>query len=91
LTFRVLLSSVRRGFFDQSCNLLWPGYVDRVTGAGDFDLVAVGALGIAAFEAGVDGSVCSRYQHPGWFAFPRSRGDNCLEVARQHLCDSKLT
>jgi hypothetical protein len=42
----VLLPSVCCGFFDHSCNFLWPGYVDRVTGAGDFDLVAVGAHGI---------------------------------------------
>ena len=48
MTLRVLLSSVRCGFFDQSCNLLWPGYIDRVTGAGDFDLVAVGTRGIPA-------------------------------------------
>ena len=54
MTFRVLLSSVRYGFFDQSCNLLWPGDVDRVAGAGDFDLVAVGARGIPAFEIGVN-------------------------------------
>ncbi len=51
-----------------------------MTGAGDFDLVTVGARGIPALEVGVDGSVCSCYQHPSWFAFPRSRGDNCLEV-----------
>jgi uncharacterized repeat protein (TIGR03803 family) len=45
LTLRVLLPSVRCSLFDQSCNLVWPGYVDRVTGAGDFDLVAVGSCG----------------------------------------------
>jgi hypothetical protein len=28
-----LLPNVRCGFFDQSCNLLWPGDVDRVAGA----------------------------------------------------------
>jgi hypothetical protein len=82
---------VRCGFFDQSCNLLGPGYIDRVTGAGDFDLMAVGALGIPAFEVGVDGSVCSRYQHPGWLAFPRSSGDNCLEVVGElGTCDRAM-
>jgi len=79
-TLRTLLACVRRCFLDQGGNFLRPGYVDRVTGAGDFDLVAVGARGIPPFEVRVDGSVCSRYQHPGWFAFPRSRGDNYLEV-----------
>jgi len=71
---------VRCGIFDQSCNLLWPGYVDRVTGAGDFDLVGVGSCGIPPFEVRVDGSVFCGYQHPAWFAFPRSRGYNCFEV-----------
>ena len=80
LTLRVLLPSVRCGIFDQSCNLLWPGYVDRVTGAGDFDLVGVGSCGIPPFDVRVDGSVFCGYQHPAWFAFPRSRGDNCFEV-----------
>jgi hypothetical protein len=32
---------VRNGLFDQSCDLLWPGYVDRMTGAADFALAAV--------------------------------------------------
>ena len=54
-----------------------------MAGAFNFDRVAHGPLGIPAFEVGVDGSVCSRYQHPGWFAFPRSRGDNCLEVVAE--------
>ena len=31
--------SVRRGFFDQSCNFVRPGDVNRVTGACDCDLV----------------------------------------------------
>ena len=80
LTLRVLLLRVRCGLFDQSCNLLWPGYVDRVTGAGDFDLVAVGSCGIPPFEIGIDGSVRSRYQRPAWFASPRSFGDDCLKI-----------
>jgi hypothetical protein len=46
-----------------------PGYLDRMTGAGDFDLVAVGSRGIPLFEIGIDGSVRSRYQRPAWFAF----------------------
>src|SRR5712671_5837777 len=87
LTFRVLLSSVRCGFFDQSCNLLWPGYVDRVAGAGDFDLVAVGSCGIPPFEIGIDGSVRSRYQRPAWLASPRSCGDDGFEIVSlvEHL------
>ena len=67
-------------FFDQSCNLLRPGDVDRVAGACDFDFVAVGSRGIPAFEVGVDGSVCCRYQHPARFASPRSGGDDGFEI-----------
>src|SRR6266481_5971506 len=80
LTLQVLLSSVRCSFFDQSCNLLRSGDVDRVAGACDFDLVAVGSCGIPPFEVGVDGSVLCRHQHPGRFASPRSSGDNCFEI-----------
>src|SRR6267143_701285 len=75
-----LLRSGRGSLFDQSCNLLRPGDVDRVAGARDFDLVAVGSCGIPAFEVGVNGSVFCRYQHPAGFASPRSRGDDCSEV-----------
>src|SRR6266478_6603681 len=45
-----LLRSVRCSLFDQSCNLLRPGDVDRVAGTRDFDLVAVGSCGIPDFE-----------------------------------------
>jgi hypothetical protein len=83
LTLRVLLPRVRCGLFDQSCNLLRPGYVDRVTGAGDFDLVAVGSCGIPPFEIGIDGSVRSRYQRPAWFASPRSCGDYGFEIVAE--------
>ena len=41
------------GFFDQSCNFLRPRDIDRVTGAEDFDLVAVGSCGIAPFQVGL--------------------------------------
>src|SRR5882757_3545062 len=75
-----LLPGLRCSFFDQSCNVLRPGDVDRVAGAWDFDLVTAGSYGIPAFEVGVDGSVCSRYQHPAWFASPRRRGDDCFEI-----------
>src|SRR5260370_3597034 len=75
-----LLRSVRCSLFDQSCNLLRPGDVDRGAGARDFDLVAVGSCGIPAFEVRVNGSVFCRYQHPAWFASPRSRGDYFSEV-----------
>jgi hypothetical protein len=58
-TLRAFLPSVRCGLLDQSCNLFWPGYVDRVTGAGNFDLVAVGSCGIPPLKIGIDGSVRS--------------------------------
>src|SRR5216684_5998569 len=81
------LPSVGCSFFDQSCNLLRSGDVDRVAGAWDFDLVAVGPCGIPAFEVGADGSVLCRYQHPAWFASPRRRGDDRFEIVScvEHL------
>jgi len=39
-----------------------------VAGARDFDRLTVRSFGIPAFEIGVDGSVCCRYQHPARFA-----------------------
>src|SRR5882724_2497976 len=78
---------MRCSFFDQSCNLLRFGDVDRVTGACDFDLVAVGSCGIPPFEVGVDGSVFCRYQHPARFASPRRCGDDCIEIGG---CDEHL-
>src|SRR6266852_1379354 len=81
------LPSVRCSFFDQGCNLLRSGDVDRVAGAGDFDLVAVGSCGIPPFEIGIDGSVRSRYQRPAWPASPRSCGDDGFEIVSlvEHL------
>src|SRR5207302_325983 len=45
------------------------------------------SFGIPPFEVGVDGSVFCRYQHPAWFASPRSRGDDCFEIVSciEHL------
>src|SRR5882762_6929024 len=74
------LPSVRCTFFDQSCNLLRPRGVDRMAGAWDFYFVAVGSCGIPPFQVRVDGSVCCGYQHPAWFAPPRSRGNDCFEI-----------
>ncbi len=39
----LLLPTVQCSFLDQSRDLLQPGGVNRVTGAGDFALVAVGS------------------------------------------------
>src|SRR6267154_4638389 len=36
--------------------------------------------GVPSFKVRVDGSVFCRYQHPTWFASPRRRGDDCLEI-----------
>src|SRR6266851_1088549 len=49
--------------------------------------MAVGPCGIPAFEVGADGSVFCRYQHPAWFASPRSRGDDRFEIVScvEHL------
>jgi DNA-binding transcriptional LysR family regulator len=54
-----------------------------VAGARNFDFLAVGPHGIPAFEVGVDGSVCSRDQHPAWFASPRGRGDDSFEIVSE--------
>ena len=54
-----------------------------MAGAWDFDLVAVSSSGIPPFEVGVNRSVCSRYQHPAWFASPRSRGDDRFEIVSE--------
>ena len=58
-----------------------------MAGACDFNGVAFGSCGIPPFEFRVDGPVCSRYQHPAWFASPRSRGDDCFEIVSkvEHL------
>jgi hypothetical protein len=47
----------------------------------DFDHVAMSSLGVPPFKVGVDGSVFFRYDHPTWFASPRSRGYDCFEIA----------
>src|SRR2546425_4198404 len=77
------LPNVRCGFFDQRCNLLGPRDVDRVAGARDFDRVALGSCGVPPFEVGIDGSVFRRYQHPAWFASPRSLGDDRLKIVSE--------
>jgi catalase len=77
----VLLPNVRCRFFDQSRDLFRPGDIDRVAGAGDFDLVAVGSCGIPSFELGVNGSVLRRYQHPTRFASPGRHGNDRCEIA----------
>src|SRR6266404_2151788 len=79
----VFLPSVRCSFFDQSCNLLWLGDVDRVARARDFDLVTLGSFGVPPFEVRVDGSVFCRYQHPTRFTSPCGRSDDCFEIVGQ--------
>ena len=59
--FSNLLLSVRCSFFNQGCNLLRPGDINRVTGTLDFDHVALGSFGVPAFEVGIDDSVSCRY------------------------------
>src|ERR1700730_4529689 len=81
------LVNVPCSLFDHSGNLFRPGGVDRVAGTRHFDLVAVGSRGVPAFEVGGDGSVRPRYHHPAWFASPRSRRDDRLEIVSkvEHL------
>jgi hypothetical protein len=49
----------------------------------DFDHVAMSSLGVPSFKVRVDGFIFCRYHHPTWFASPRSRGDDCFEIARR--------
>jgi len=51
-----------------------------VTGDCDFDLMALGAFGVPAFQVGVDGSVASCDEHPARFAAPRGAGDDSFEM-----------
>src|SRR5580658_9271601 len=78
---------MRRSLFDQSRHFFRPGDVNRVTGPGDFDLVAIGTRGIPSFEVGIDYPVCSGYDHPARFASPRRRSDGRLEIVSrvEHL------
>ena len=59
--FSNLLLSVRCSFFNQSCNLLRPGDINRVTGTLNFDHVALGSFGVPAFEVRIDDSVSCCY------------------------------
>src|SRR5271155_4783175 len=70
-----------------SGNFLGMRGIDCVTGACDFDCVAMRSRGVPSFKVRVDGSVFFRDQHPAWFASPRGRGDDGLEVVRavEHL------
>src|SRR5437899_1867165 len=77
---RPSLVNMGRSFFDQSCNLLRPGDVDRMACARDFDFVAFGPRGIPPFEIGIDGSITSSHHHPARFAPPCGRRDDCVEV-----------
>jgi hypothetical protein len=42
--------------------------------------VAIGSGGIPPLQVRVDGSVASGYQHPAWFASPRSLGNDGFEI-----------
>jgi len=57
----VCLLGVRGSFFDQSCDFLRPGDVDRVTRPRDFDLMALRSFGVPPFEVRIDGSIFRRY------------------------------
>src|SRR5580692_3199428 len=76
-----------RSLFDQRRHLFRSGSINRMAGAGDFDLVAPGPRRVPSFEVRIDGPVRTCYEHPGWFASPRGCGDDCLEtVSRvEHL------
>src|SRR5207253_5549602 len=83
----IWLLRVRSRFLDQSCDFLRPGDVNSVTGARDFDLMAIGSLGIPPLQVGIDGSIFRRYQHPTRFASPRRCRDDCFEIVSgvEHL------
>src|SRR5271154_625103 len=50
-------------------------YKDAMTGACDFDRMALGPLGIPTLQVRVDGSIASRHYHPARFGSPGGRGD----------------
>src|SRR5205814_2529799 len=81
------LLSGRCSFFDQSCDFLRMRDVNSVTGARDFDLMALGSLGIPPLQVGIDSSIFRRYQHPTRFASPRRCRDNSFEIVScvEHL------
>src|SRR6266403_4803044 len=76
----VWLLRVRGSLFDQSCNFLRPGDVNSVTGARDFDFMALGSLGIPPLQVGIDGSIFCRDQHPTRFASPGRGRENSFEI-----------
>jgi hypothetical protein len=78
----VSLLRVLSGVLDRRGDLPGMGDVDWVAAACGFDRVAMSSLGVPSFKVRVDGSVFCRYQHPTWFAPPRRRGDDCLDIVR---------
>src|ERR1700738_4691588 len=67
-----LFRGCKRCTLNYICNFLGMRYVDRMARACDFDHVAMSSLGVPPFKVSVDGSVFFRYNHPTWFASPRS-------------------
>jgi hypothetical protein len=62
-----------------------------VTGAGEFDIVAVGSPCILPFEIGIDGSVRSRYQHPAWLLVQAGVVMTALKLsAKFSICDRAM-
>ena len=61
---------VSRCLFDQRGHFLWVRFVDRVAGALHFDRLAVGTLGVHAFQIGVDDAIGGRYRVPAWLGLP---------------------
>src|ERR1700721_4020896 len=65
-----LLRGRARGAFYYAGNFLGMGDEYAVAGAGDFGGVAVGALGVPAFQVRVDGAIASGHHHPARFGSP---------------------
>ena len=53
-----------------------------MTGACEFDSMALGSCGVPPSEVGVNGSVASRYQRPAWSASPGAVNQNNIAYAR---------
>src|SRR5260221_5823162 len=64
-----------RGFLNQRRHFLGMRFVDGVAGSLYLYLVAVRALGVHAFQVGVDGLVVLCYQVPAGLQFPGGVGD----------------
>src|SRR5271156_4234721 len=78
--FFPLLCGCTRGALDYLCNFFGMRDEDAVAGARNFGRLALGPLGVPAFQVRVDGSIASGHHHPTGFGSPRSGGDGPRKI-----------